>query len=50
MVAWLSAWLSQVFGKVDECRKPSGDFRKRFIDYREDEEAPIDPITSAGSL
>ena len=34
-----------VFGKVDECRKPSGDFRKRFIDYRPEEEAPINPIS-----
>ena len=34
----------KVFGKVESCRVPSGDFRKRFIDYRPEEET-ADPIT-----
>jgi len=35
-----------VFGKKDECRVPTGDFKKRFIDYVPDEES--DPIAAAG--
>ena len=38
----------RVFGKMDSCREPSGDFRKRFIEYRPEEEAPIDPISGRG--
>ena len=34
-----------VFGKVESCRVPTGDFRKRFIDYRPEEEEPRDPIS-----
>ena len=34
-----------VFGKVDSCRVPTGEFRKRFIDYRPEEEAPRDPVS-----
>jgi predicted DCC family thiol-disulfide oxidoreductase YuxK len=35
----------QVFGKADECRLPSGDFRTRFIDYNPADEAQPDPIS-----
>ena len=38
----------RVFGKVESCRVPSGDFRKRFIDYRPEEEEPADPISAGG--
>lgn len=34
-----------VFGKAESCRVPSGDFRRRFIDYRAEDEAPSDPIS-----
>ena len=34
----------KVFGKVESCRVPTGDFKKRFIDYRPEEEA-ADPIS-----
>ena len=34
----------KIFGKVETCRVPTGDFRKRFIDYRPEEEEG-DPIT-----
>ena len=34
-----------VFGKVESCRVPTGDFRKRFIDYLPEEEEPRDPIS-----
>ena len=36
----------RLFGKVESCRVPSGDFRKRFIDYRPEEEEPADPISA----
>lgn len=35
----------KVFGKVDACRVPTGDFRKRFIDYRPEEEGEADPVS-----
>jgi len=35
----------RVFGKMDECRVPTGDFRRRFIDYRADEEGKADPVS-----
>ena len=34
-----------VFGKTESCRVPTGDFRRRFIDYRPEEEE-ADPISS----
>ena len=34
-----------VFGKVESCRVPTGDFRKRFIDYRPEEEEAADPVS-----
>ena len=37
----------KIFGKVESCRVPTGDFRKRFIDYRPEEEEPADPISGA---
>merc|ERR1719198_515749 len=37
----------KVFGKVESCRVPTGDFRKRFIDYRPEDEEPADPISAA---
>ena len=37
-----------VFGKTDECRVPSGNFRRRFIDYRPEEEEQPDPIAGFG--
>lgn len=37
----------KVFGKTESCRVPSGDFRRRFIDYRPEEEEPADPISGA---
>lgn len=39
----------KVFGKVESCRVPSGEFRKRFIDYRPEEENPADPIMAGGA-
>lgn len=39
----------QVFGKRDECRVPTGDFRRRFIDYRAEEEGKADPISGIKS-
>ena len=38
----------KVFGKTDECRVPSPEFRRRFIDYRPEEEE-ADPIAGLGS-
>jgi predicted DCC family thiol-disulfide oxidoreductase YuxK len=38
-----------VFGKTEACRVPTGDFRRRFIDYRPDEEEPADPITGGAA-
>lgn len=35
----------KIFGKVESCRVPTGDFRKRFIDYRPDEEGDVDAIS-----
>lgn len=35
----------KVFGKVDACRVPTGDFRKRFIDYRPEDEGEANPIS-----
>eukprot|EP00411_Alexandrium_monilatum_P013350 CAMPEP_0175280978 /NCGR_PEP_ID=MMETSP0093-20121207/50855_1 /TAXON_ID=311494 /ORGANISM="Alexandrium monilatum, Strain CCMP3105" /LENGTH=205 /DNA_ID=CAMNT_0016576087 /DNA_START=22 /DNA_END=636 /DNA_ORIENTATION=- len=35
----------KVFGKVEACRVPTGDFRKRFIDYLPEEEGEVNPIT-----
>jgi len=35
----------KVFGKVESCRVPSGEFRKRFIDYRPEEEGEANPIS-----
>jgi|EP00900_Chrysochromulina_parva_P022242 predicted DCC family thiol-disulfide oxidoreductase YuxK len=39
----------QVFGKRDDCRVPTGDFRRRFIDYRAEEEGEADPISGIKS-
>ena len=39
----------RVFGKRDECRVPSGDFRRRFIDYRAEEEGEADAISGMKS-
>lgn len=38
-----------VFGKKDACKVPTGDFRKRFIDYRPEEEGTADPVTGVRS-
>lgn len=38
----------KVFGKVESCRVPTGDFKKRFIDYRPEEET-ADPISGAAA-
>ena len=35
----------KIFGQVESCRVPTGDFRKRFIDYCPDSEEPADPIS-----
>ena len=35
----------RVFGKMDSCRVPTGDFRRRFIDYRPEEEGEVDVIS-----
>jgi len=35
----------RIFGKTDECRVPSGEFRSRFLDYRPEEEEQPDPIS-----
>ena len=43
--AMVAKYRYKVFGKTEMCREPSGDFRKRFIDYRPDEEADADPIS-----
>ena len=42
--AMVAKYRYKVFGKTDACRVPSGDFRKRFIDYRPEEEEEPDPI------
>ena len=39
----------RVFGKRDSCRVPTGDFRRRFIDFRAEEEGEADPITGVKS-
>ena len=38
----------RIFGKSESCRVPSGDFRKRFIDYRPEEDE-ADPISGAAA-
>ena len=38
----------KVFGKTDECRVPSPEFRRRFIEYRPEEEA-ADPVSGLSS-
>ena len=38
----------RVFGKTDECRVPSPEFRRRFIEYRAEEEA-ADPVSGLSS-
>lgn len=48
--ATVAKYRYKVFGKTAECRVPSGDFRKRFIDYRPEEEAPADPISGAKTV
>ena len=37
-----------IFGKTDECRVPSPEFRRRFIEYRAEEEA-ADPVSGLSS-
>ena len=39
-----------IFGKVEACRVPTGDFRRRFIDYRPEEEEPADPIGGKAAM
>ena len=39
----------KVFGKRDSCRVPTGDFRRRFIDYRAEEEGDVDPVSGIAS-
>jgi len=38
----------QLFGKADQCREPTGDFKSRFIDYEADPED--DPISAGFGL
>ena len=37
-----------IFGKTEECRVPSPEFRRRFIEYRPEEEA-ADPVSGLSS-
>ena len=34
-----------VFGKMEACRVPTGDFKRRFIDYDGSDEPEVDAIT-----
>tara|TARA_B100000780_G_scaffold245599_1_gene189727 strand:- start:231 stop:389 length:159 start_codon:yes stop_codon:yes gene_type:complete len=37
-----------IFGKTEECRVPSPEFRRRFIEYRPEAEA-ADPVSGLSS-
>ena len=39
----------RVFGKTESCRVPTGEFRRRFIDYRPEDEQPADPISGVAA-
>jgi len=38
-----------VFGKMEACRVPTGDFKRRFIEYDGSDEVAADPISGNGS-